>query len=34
MADNELTFDDLVDSIRQVHKQLASQAGRGRSTSA
>ena len=28
MANNELTFDHLVDSIRQVHKQLASQAGR------
>ncbi len=28
MAKNELTFDKLVDSIRQVHKQLASQAGR------
>lgn len=28
MAKNELTFDHLVDSIRQVHKQLASQAGR------
>jgi len=28
MANNELTFDKLVDSIRQIHKQLASQAGR------
>jgi DUF1016 N-terminal domain len=28
MAKNELTFDHLVDSIRQVHKQLVSQAGR------
>ena len=28
MTNNELTFDHLVDSIRQVHKQLASQAGR------
>jgi len=28
MANNKLTFDHLVDSIRQVHKQLASQAGR------
>ena len=28
MAKNELTFDKLVDSIREVHKQLASQAGR------
>jgi predicted nuclease of restriction endonuclease-like (RecB) superfamily len=28
MAKDELTFDHLVDSIRQVHKQLASQAGR------
>src|SRR4030043_783009 len=28
MANNELTFDHLVDSIRQIHKQLASQAGR------
>ena len=28
MAKKELTFDKLVDSIRQVHKQLASQAGR------
>ncbi|MBW1800420.1 MAG: DUF1016 family protein [Deltaproteobacteria bacterium] len=28
MAKNELTFDQLVDSIRHVHKQLASQAGR------
>jgi len=28
MAKNELTFNKLVDSIRQVHKQLASQAGR------
>ena len=28
MANDELTFDKLVDSIRQVHKQLASQAGR------
>jgi len=28
MAKKELTFDHLVDSIRQVHKQLASQAGR------
>ena len=28
MANNELTFDKLVDSIRQVHKQLASQVGR------
>jgi len=28
MANNELTFNELVDSIRQVHKQLASQAGR------
>ncbi len=28
MANDELTFDQLVDSIRQIHKQLASQAGR------
>jgi len=28
MANNEMTFDHLVDSIWQVHKQLASQAGR------
>lgn len=28
MANNELTFDHLVDSIRQVHKKLAAQAGR------
>jgi hypothetical protein len=28
MGKNELTFDHLVDSIRQVHKQLVSQAGR------
>jgi len=28
MANNELTFDHLVDSILKVHKQLASQAGR------
>jgi uncharacterized protein DUF1016 len=28
MVNNELTFDHLVDSIRQVHKQLAAQAGR------
>lgn len=28
MAKNELTFGKLVDSIRQVHKHLASQAGR------
>lgn len=28
MVNNELTFDHLVDSIRQVHTQLAAQAGR------
>jgi len=28
MVNNELTFDHLVDSIRQINKQLASQAGR------
>ena len=28
MTNNELTFNHLVDSIRQVHKQLVSQAGR------
>jgi hypothetical protein len=28
MANNELTFDNLVNSIQQVHKHLAAQAGR------
>jgi len=33
MVNNELTFDHLVDSIRQVHTQLASQAGKAVNTS-